>query len=392
MDHKRIDLIESAFQEKFKEKPIYWVQAPGRVDLLGSHTDYNLGFVLTQAIDRNTCIAAKPRTNKRVRITSLNKDGFGDFFLDDILYEQNHAWSNYVRGVAYVLKNEGFPLSGFDGIIHSTIPFGSGLSSSAALEVAVLELFSLIGDFQIQPLDKAILCQRAENEFVGMNCGIMDQYSSVMGLKGCALLLDCRSLTSEIKTISPKIQVMICDTRAKRELTGSEYSSRREQCEEGVRILAGFNPQIKSLRDVSPGLLQKYKNKLDPLVFKRCHFVIEENMRVQKISNALERGDHSVIGQITEDSFKGTRDLYQIVTSEMTAMHKAIENAPGAFGARGAGAGFGGCLVSFVDKTSTEIFSDHVYKNYLSATGIEPEIYPVSAADGSGKIDFSEAN
>ena len=392
MDHKRIDLIESAFLKKFKEKPIYWVQAPGRVDLLGSHTDYNLGFVLTQAIDRNACIAAKPRTDKRVRIASLNMDGFGDFSLEDIVYEQNHSWSNYVRGVAYVLKNEGFPISGFDGVIHSTIPFGSGLSSSAALEVAVLELFSLIGGFQIPPLEKAVLCQRAENEFVGMNCGIMDQYSSVMGLKGCALLLDCRSLTCEIKTISPEIQVMICDTRAKRELTGSEYSSRRAQCEEGVSVLAGYNPQIKSLRDVSLGLLQKYKNKLDHLVYKRCHFVIEENMRVQKISNALERGDYRMIGQATEESFQGTRDLFQIVTNEMTAMHKAIKNAPGAFGARGAGGGFGGCLVSFVDKTSTDIFSDHVFKNYLAATGIEPEVYPVSAANGSGKIDFSEEN
>ena len=392
MDHKRIDLIRSAFVDLYGIEPEIWAQAPGRADLLGSHTDYNLGFVLTQAIDRNTVIAARPRTDKSVRISSINLEGQGDFHLDNIRYEQDHGWSNYVRGVANELKNEDFPLAGFDGLIHSTIPFGSGLSSSAALEVAVLELFTHIGNFQIQPLEKALICQRAENEFVGMNCGIMDQYSSVMGQQGCALLIDCRSLTSEIKTISPEIRVMICDTRAIRELTGSEYSSRRAQCEEGVRVLARYDPQIQSLRDVSRELLQKYENILDPVVYKRCHFVIEENLRVQKISCALEQGDRKMIGQVTEESFLGTKDLYQIVTEEMADMYTSIMNAPGTFGARAAGAGFGGCLVSFVDNNLTEVFSEHVFESYLNATGIEPEIFTVSAANGSGIADISNGN
>jgi galactokinase len=220
----------------------------------------------------------------------------------------------------------------------------------------------------------------------------MDQYSSVMGRQGCALLIDCRYLTSEIKTISPEIRVMICDTRAKRELTGSEYSSRRAQCEEGVRVLRKYDPQIQSLRDVSRELLQKYENILDPVVYKRCHFVIEENLRVQKISCALEQGDRKMIGQVTEESFLGTKDLYQIVTEEMAAMYTSIMNAPGTFGARAAGAGFGGCLVSFVDNNLTEVFSEHVFESYLNATGIEPEIFTVSAANGSGIADISNGN
>ncbi|NIV32065.1 MAG: galactokinase, partial [Anaerolineae bacterium] len=227
MDHQaRKSLIETRFRERFGGEPTVWSRAPGRVDLMGSHTDYNLGYVLTQAIDRDTWIAARPRGDGQVAIESLNLEGRGEFPLDGIEYDTAVPWTNYVRGVASVLGDEGYGLRGFDGLVHSTIPFGSGLSSSAALEVATAVLFDALGDLDIDPVQMALLCQRAENEFVGMNCGILDQYSSTMGKAGSVLLLDCRDLSSRTKPVAEGIQVVICDTRASRELTGSEYAER----------------------------------------------------------------------------------------------------------------------------------------------------------------------
>ncbi len=385
---ERKELLDREFTKRIGTAPSVFVQAPGRVDLMGSHTDYNLGYVLTQAIDRNTVIAASPRDDGIVRIASLNVDGVSEFRLSSIAYDERTPWTNYVRGVADVFQREGYALTGFDGLVHSTIPFGSGLSSSAALEVAAAMLFVHISDLRIEPVTVAKLCQRAENEFVGMNCGILDQYSSTMGTANNILLLDCRTITHTNKPIAPGIQVTICDTRARRALTGSEYPERRAQCEEGARILAGFYPEIMSLRDVSLKQVQAHKSDLDPVVYKRCRFIVEENQRVLDIANALVEGEHRRAGELANESFQGARDLFEIVSEEMFAMHRAIMSAPGAYGARGAGAGFGGCLVAFVESESIEPFTQHVYKHYAASTEIEPEIYPVKAVQGAGVLSF----
>ncbi len=385
---ERQALIETKFIEIYGDVPTVWVQAPGRVDLMGSHTDYNLGYVLTQAIDRNTWIAAKSRRDGRVRVASFNAAGKSEFDLGNIEHDNIYPWTNYIRGVADVLQNEGYKLVGFDGLVHSTIPFGSGLSSSAALEVASAVLFRTLGGWTIDPVQMALLCQRAENEFVGMNCGILDQYSSAMGVKNSVLLLDCRSITSETRPIAPGVQVMICDTRAERALTGSEYPERRAQCEKGTRVLGGFYPEIKSLRDATLDQLRKHQSDMDPVIYRRCHFIIEENQRVLDIAEALASGDHQEIGNLALESFKGARDLYEIVSSEMIAMKDAIMSAPGAFGTRGAGAGFGGCLVAFVDSREVSAFTTHVAEGYRKQTGIEPQIFPGRACDGAGVLDF----
>ncbi len=385
---KRKSLVIEKFTKAFGTTPTIWVQAPGRVDLMGSHTDYNEGYVLTEAIDRNTWIAARPRNDGRVRVCSANAPGCAEFELIDITFDEVVTWSNYVRGVADIMQQEGYLIQGFDGLIHSTIPFGSGLSSSAALEVSTATLFATLSGQEIDPVIIAKMTQRAENEFVGMNCGILDQYSSALGQKGSMLLLDCRSITHQTKPIAPGLLVMICDTRAERALTGSEYPERRAQCERGAKILSGFYPEIRTLRDATLEQLQAHKTDLNPVVYKRCHFIIEENQRVLDTAEALATGDHAEAGRLANESFAGARDLYELVSEEMTAMRTAMMNAPGILGVRGTGAGFGGCMTGFVEDGKGEAFGKYVAEHYQASTGIEPQIYPGLAADGAGILPF----
>lgn len=366
-----------------------WGRAPGRVDLMGSHTDYNQGYVLTLSINRDAWIAARPRHDRQVMVYSLNLAGGGSFDLDSIQHDQISPWTNYVRGVARVLQTEGFALSGFDGLIHSTVPFGSGLSSSAALEVATATIFKMLGGWNLDPVQMARLCQRAENEFVGVNCGILDQYTSAMGEAGCALLLDCRHLTSQAVPLADGISVVICDTRTSRELTGSEYDERRAQCEEGAVRLARFYPGVTALRDVTLGQFSHYEGDLPPVVARRCRFIIEENKRVLDLAEALPAGDRSAIDSLTDDSYAGARDLYEISSPEMAVMIEAMQTAPGVIGARQAGAGFGGCMVAFVANDQVDEFSQHVQEAYASRTTIQPQVYAEQAAPGAGPLQFS---
>jgi galactokinase len=380
--------IASRFYETFGAWPEIWVQAPGRVDLMGSHTDYNEGFVLTEAIDRDTWIAARPASDRHVHIASLNSGSPGSFDLDDIQPDIRSPWTNYVRGVADILQKEDYPLSGFDGLVHSTVPFGSGLSSSAALEVACAVLFDHLGNLEIDPVDLAKMCQRAENEFVGMSCGILDQYSSLMGRSGQVLLLDCRQITSQTKPIAGDLQVVICDTRAERALTGSEYPERRAQCESGTRILANYDPQIKTLRDASLELLDAHTAAIPEVIANRSRFIIQENQRVLDLANALADADYDRIKNLACESFDGARNLYEISCPEMDQMFAAMISSPGVIGARQAGAGFGGCMVAFVHRPSVEDFSQRVRELYLAGTGIKPDVFHVIASDGAGILPF----
>jgi galactokinase len=381
---QRQSRVRQVFEQRFGAIPSLWCRAPGRVDLMGSHTDYNLGYVLTLPIGHDTWIAARPRDDLAVRLHSMNLDADTSFSLDGIVPDPQARWSNYVRGVAQVLQAEGLQLTGFDGIIHSTVPMSSGLSSSAALECATATIFEALAGWTLAPVKKALLCQRAENQFVGVNCGILDQYTSCAGQEGCALLLDCRDLSSQPVRLAPGIQVVICDTQSKRELAGSEYGRRRAQCEEGARRLG-----LRALREISLQQFDQREAELPPEVAKRCRFIVEENDRVLRLAAALQAFDRPAIRQLTAASFRGACDLYEIGAPAMHTMMQSMLAAPGVIGARQAGAGFGGCMVAFVEEARVDVFDASVRQSYLAATQIQPEVYPVTAAAGAGLLSLA---
>jgi galactokinase len=376
--------LSTQFAEIYGSQPQFFARAPGRVDLMGSHTDYNLGYVMTMTIDRDTWIALRARPDRIVRLASTNLPGRSEFNLDDLSLDPLYPWTNYIRGVAWALQDAGHPLYGFDGLIDSTIPFGSGLSSSAALEMAAAVAFSQVSNFAIDPVQMALLGQKAENQFVGVNCGILDQYSSALGQAGSAVLLDCRSLTHRLAPIAPNLQVVICDTRAKRNLAGTEYGERRAACEDGARRLQAFYPQVRSLRDVDLAMFAAHADSLPEMVARRCRFIIQENQRVLDLADALSADDRPALGRLLGESYAGARDLYEIGAPAMAQMMAAMLSGPGVIGARQAGAGFGGCMVALVEDGQVQAFADHVRRTYAAASGIDPHVYPVRPAPGAG--------
>ena len=385
---ERKALLAQEFARVYGAQPLHWSRAPGRVDLMGSHTDYNMGYVMTMTTDMDTWIAARPAADRKVQVRSLNVGGQSLFNLDNIDHDTAVPWSDYVRGMTRVLHEAGYPLQGFDGLVHSTVPFGSGLSSSAALEMATGITFQQVSGFDLDPVELALLGQKAENEFVGVNTGILDQYSSSMGREGCALLLDCRELTSEDVKIAESLQVVICDTRAQRNLVGSEYDDRRAQCEEGVAVLQRRDPSLTALRDVSLEQFEASESEMPAVVARRCRFIIEENQRVLDLAPALSSGDERLLGDLFRASYLGARDLFEIGAPAMEAMTQAMQSAPGVVAARQAGAGFGGCMVAIVRAGEVSRFREHVELTYANDTGMEPRTFAVTASSGAGSLLF----
>jgi len=392
LDTNCIDPIErkaqmtETFRELYDADPDVCVRAPGRVDLMGSHTDYNEGFVMTLPINREMWILARPREDGRVRMASLNMKTEISFDTNAPESGKLDDWGVYVQGVAIELHKAGYALTGCDAVVHGTVPVSSGLSSSAALEAAVATLFEQLGGYEIEPVEKAKLTQKAENEWVGVNCGILDQYSSILGERRKTLVLDCRSLTHHYAAMPRDLRVVICNTNAPRSLSGSEYGDRRAQCEEGAAYFARRDPAMRFLRDVPLDLFEKHEAALPELAARRSRFIIEENARVEELAEALERNDHEAIGATMAASFVGCRDLFEICVPEMEAMIDAMRTAPGAVGCRQAGAGFGGCMVAVVDKDQVEDFCNYTAAAYEEATGLTPDIYPIRTAPGAGAL------
>lgn len=362
-------------------------RAPGRVNLIGEHTDYNDGFVLPAAIGFFTWVAVAPSDDRRIVVHSENFSETVSFDLDDVRATPDH-WSNYLRGITWALQEKGHALSGLNVLVRGEVPIGSGLSSSAAIEVSFAYAVSAVQDLGIGLLALAQLCQRAESEFVGMRCGIMDQFVSCHGKAGCALMLDCRSLHHDLLPLAKEMSLVICNTGVKHELAASEYNQRRSQCEEGVRQLQGKLPNIRALRDVVEKDLEKHGSDLRPLVLKRCRHVVTENTRVQSAVTALRQKDFATVGRLMNDSHRSLRDDYQVSCVELDLMVEIASQIEGLHGARMTGGGFGGCTINLVETGQATSFKDAMTKQYEKRTGICPEIYICRAAEGAGEIDF----
>jgi galactokinase len=390
-----IDIIRE-FEEIFGCPPATVVRAPGRVNLIGEHTDYNDGYVLPVAIDRSILVAAAPRPDRQVVLHALDFDQQAEFSLDDIRHDAQHPWSNYQRGVAFFLQKRGFELPGVNAVISGDIPVGSGLSSSAAVEVAAAYTWQVLSGFPLNRVELALLCQQAENEFVGMKCGIMDQFISALGQRDHALLIDCRTLEHEgVKlrvgesSSCPPATIVVCDTMKRRGLVDSEYNARRRECEEGVRLLRKHLPGIKALRDVSSGQFERYQGDLPEVVRRRCRHIVYENERVLQSVGALRGNDLATFGRLMNESHVSLRDDYQVSCQELNVMVEAAWRAEGVYGSRLTGAGFGGCTVSLVSREAVERFRAQVAAEYQAATGIEPQIYVCAVEDGVGEVLFS---
>ncbi len=367
-------------------------RAPGRVNLIGEHTDYNEGFVLPAAIGFCCWVAAARRGDRKLVIHAENFKETIEAGLDSLSPPAKKHWSDYPLGVAWALEGAGKRLSGANLFIAGDVPLGAGLSSSAAIEVAAG--FALLNQsgHKINRVELAKLCQQAENEFVGARCGIMDQFVSCHGRAGHALLLDCRSLEYEPVKLPEAVQLVICNTMVKHELGSGEYNARRAECEEGVQRLRGVLPGIRALRDVTLAQLEAHRGILNPQVFSRCYHVITENKRVTKTVEALNRSDIKALAPLMQESHRSLRDAYQVSCKELDLMVEIAVAQRGVLGSRMTGGGFGGCTVNLVEAPAVNEFKQNVTAQYASKTGATPEIYVTAAAGGAQAVDLSQNN
>ncbi len=378
-----------AFRERYGAAPTHVAIGPGRVNLIGEHTDYNDGFVLPIALRRDVRIALRRRSDRRLRLLSLEYDNVAEIDLDAPAHSERILWSNYVSGVAWALGEKlaerGQRLQGFDGVVSGNVPRASGLSSSAALEVAAaLALLTAagVGD-ALSGVEIAQVAQRAENDFVGVKSGIMDQFISTLGQADHALLIDCRSLDYELMPFPSEATVVIGNTKASRSLAGSAYNERRAQCEEGVRLLRAALPQITALRDLSSAELETHKALLPALIYRRCRHVVQENERVLETVRALQAGDLVRVGTLMNESHESLRHDYEVSSDALDLMVDAMRGAGGVYGARLTGAGFGGCAIALVPLGQEQAVADAIFEQYPKETNIWPEVYTTGAADGA---------
>jgi galactokinase len=373
------------FRARFGHAPSVVVRAPGRVNLLGEHTDYNEGFVLPVAVDRAAWVAASPLPDRAARVVALDMGDEATFPLDPVPPRQGD-WADYPRGVAWALGERFGPLSGMEAVLTSDVPVGAGLSSSAAVEVAFAWTWKTLSGLTVDRTELALLCQRAENEYVGVRCGIMDQMASVWGQEGHAILLDCRTLEVERVPIPPGVAVVVADTLVRRELAASEYNRRRQECEEAVRILSQFLPGIRALRDVSPQDLDRWGHHLPPVLLKRARHVVHSNARVLQAVAAFRAGDLEAVGAAMKRSHISLRDDYEVSSPELDCLAEAAWEVPGCWGARLTGAGFGGCIVALVAEAAVDDLTRHLERVYQERFGRRPPVLVCRASDGARTV------
>jgi galactokinase len=373
-------LVGQQFASIFDGPPAYVVRAPGRVNLIGEHTDYNDGFVLPMAIDRAVWIALRPRADRWVVLHAIDFDDVIEFDLDNLRYE-SAGWWEYVKGVARVMQAEGYWLRGWEGVLAGDVPIGAGLSSSAAVEMAAARAFAAADRLPWDATRMAQIGQRAENEWVGMKCGIMDQLISAAGRRDHALLIDCRSLETRPVPIPPETAVVVLDTATRRGLVDSAYNERRAQCEAAAAFFG-----VAALRDVSMATFDDRAKALDPLTRRRARHIITENERTLAAAEALRRGDAAGMGRLMNASHLSMRDDFEISRDELDVMVALAQEEPACFGARMTGGGFGGAAVALARATAAEVFAVSVGKSYQSITRLEPQITICKATDGAAVV------
>ena len=369
--------VAQEFQRRFGEAPTLIVRAPGRVNLIGEHTDYNDGYVMPLAIDRAVWIAAKPRTDDYVTLYSLDFDQVAELSLTEIVRREN-MWIEYVQGVAWALQEIGQTLKGWNGVIVGDVPIGAGLSSSAATELASARTFCAVAGIEWDAVEMAKLCQRVENEWIGVKTGIMDQMISATGVADHAVLIDCRWLHLDPVPLPPGTAVIVLDTATRRELVTSEYGKRREQCETAARIC-----NVPALRDVTMPQLEAVADLMDEVVYRRARHVVSEDARTLDAANAMRVGDAETLGKLMNASHASLRDDFEVSSDALNLIVECAREHEACIGARMTGGGFGGCAVALVRAEAADDFALKVAASYQERSGKTPAVYVCHATDGA---------
>jgi galactokinase len=378
------DSVRARFRVTFGlDAPRTLSVAPGRVNLIGEHTDYNDGFVLPMAIERGVRMAFAPRHDRRLRLHALAFSETVEVDVDSLEPRAVPGWAAYVAGTAWALAQAGAPLRGMDAAFGSDLPIGAGLSSSAALEMASARALCAVSDLPWDPPAMARVGQKAENDFVGVSCGIMDQFASAASREGCALLLDCRSLETRTTSIPEGARVVVMDTGARRTLAGSAYNDRRASCEAAVAALATVSPGIRALRDVDEALLERGRGLMDDTAFRRASHVVPENRRPVEMAAALDAGDLETAGRLMNASHQSLRDLYEVSSVELDLVTDVARRHPACFGARMTGAGFGGCAVALVDAARADAFVAEIRSAYDAKVDLPSAFFACRPAAGA---------
>jgi len=377
------------FKEKYTDTGLVKgaFSAPGRVNLIGEHTDYNEGFVLPVAIDKKIVMLGQLREDRLVQVFDLVYKTKITFSLDSLSPSKKESWANYLMGVMDEIQKAGYPLQGVNLVFTSNIPQRAGLSSSAALEVVTALTMAKLNSLEIKPLEMAHLCRRAENNFVGVACGIMDQYVSCLGQKNYALFIDCRSNDYELIPLKdPNYQIIICNSKVQRGLVDSEYNKRKEECKIATEFFKHkLNREIRALRDIAIDEYEKYQAQLPEIIARRARHVISENYRVQVGVQALREGNFSAFGQLMIESHRSLKNDYEVSCAELDLLVDLALKQEGVLGARMTGAGFGGCTVNLLKRDYVDVFKEKIKKEYKKITGINPDVY-LTAPSGGAKV------
>jgi len=377
------------FKEKYTDTGLVKgaFSAPGRVNLIGEHTDYNEGFVLPVAIDKKIVMLGQLREDRLVQVFDLVYKTKITFSLDSLSPSKKESWANYLMGVMDEIQKAGYPLQGVNLVFTSNIPQRAGLSSSAALEVVTALTMAKLNSLEIEPVEMAHLCRRAENNFVGVACGIMDQYVSCLGQKNYALFIDCRSNDYELIPLKdPNYQIIICNSKVQRGLVDSEYNKRKEECKIATEFFKHkLNREIRALRDIAIDEYEKYQAQLPEIIARRARHVISENYRVQVGVQALREGNFSAFGQLMIESHRSLKNDYEVSCAELDLLVDLALKQEGVLGARMTGAGFGGCTVNLLKRDYVDVFKEKIKKEYKKITGINPDVY-LTAPSGGAKV------